>query len=202
MRLILIAVICTFSFNAVAQFGSFNTKGSGNYWTKSGEKIEGEFKISYKTHTMVGESIVKHYVNGKKVGRLDLNSIESLIVAGDSFVIAHNFTLNRLASYRLDLVRVMLEGDINLYEHCRKVKTSSGFGVYAVSTSYLECTFVVRQKNSATFNGIATKNQFESLFIPLIMDNEQLKSEVLEMKKKDWISSVPYLVTEYNKGLK
>lgn len=194
MRRVIWTLLCFTSINASAQFG-LKEKGEGYYWTKEGKKVEGEFKISYKTN-MVGGSIVKHYVNGKKVGRLNLNEIQSLILGGDSIIVATNFTLDRFASYATDIVRVEKVGKINLYLHCRKVKQSTGMNT--IPMSYLEYDYLVKQEGSSTFHGIATKKQFEEYFIPMIKANKKLYNEIMGTTKGLWLDSLPFFVDEFN----
>ena len=198
--IILFSLLINFAF-ANGQ-GAFSDKGSGHYWTKKGEKVEGEFKISYKTH-LVGGTIVKHYRNGKKVGRVDLANLQSLILNRDSFIMGNNFTVGAWgANYSSDLLMVEDTGPINLYIHCRKVKDSnSGYGTSygnPISTSSLVCEFVVRENNSKSFYGISTKSQFERYFIPLIENDEKLKAKILALKKRDWLDMVPSFIREYN----
>jgi len=178
-----------------AQGGGLKYKGSGHYWTKDGEKIKGEFKISYKTN-FVGGSIIKHYVNDKKVGRVDIMNLQSLIINRDSFIVGKNFSLDSWASYDFDLLQVSEIGKINLYIHRRKVKQSAGPN--SIPIGYLVYSYVISDNNGKTFIGIATKKQFEQYFIPMISDNETLSRKVLEMKKRDWVDSLPLLVQEYN----
>lgn len=195
MKILTLMFLLSTFVSAKAQLG-FKEKGSGHYRTTSGEKVEGEFKLSYKSN--LSGSIIKHYINGKKVGRVDLVNLQSLVMTGDSFIIATNFTLDNWASYDRDLVKVLNEGKINLFLHSRKVKQST---YNTIPVSYLVESYVIQKENSGTYIGIATKGQFESYFMPLIEDDEALTREVLAMKKGDWVKTLPYLIKKYNQQL-
>lgn len=170
-------------------------KGTGYYWTKEGEKVKGDFKISYKTH-FVGGSIIKHYVDNKKVGRVDISNLQSLIINNDSFIVGHNFTLDSWASYDFDILEVSETGKIILYIHRRKVK--QGSGPNSIPIGYLNYSFVISNDKGKTFKGIATKKQFEEYFIPMISDNKKLLDRIQEMKKKEWLDNLPFLIQDFN----
>lgn len=196
--LLTILLLTTFS-NINAQFG-FNDKGNGHYWTKNGEKVTGSFKISYKKH-LVGGSIIKHYVNDKKVGRLDVNNLQSLVINSDSFIVAKSFSLDNWAFYDYDIVEVAEIGKINLYIHRRKVSQSAwDNSMQAIPISKLKNSFIVSEDQGKTFLGIATNKQFKELFIPMISDNQKVLNQVLELKKRNWLDHLPTLIQNYNGG--
>jgi hypothetical protein len=175
--------------------GGLKYKGTGYYWTKEGEKVKGDFKISYKTH-LVGGSIIKHYVDNKKVGRVEISNLQSLIINEDSFIVGYNFTLDSWASYDFDILEVSETGKINLYIHRRKVK--QGSGPNSIPIGYLAYSFVISNDKGKTFKGIATKKQFEEYFIPMISDNKKLLDRIQEMKKREWLDNLPFFIQDYN----
>jgi len=181
----------------VSAQGRLSEGGSGHYWTKSGEKVAGEFKISYKTN-LIGGSIIKHYINGGKEGRVDLDSLQSLVINTDSFIVGHNFTVDGWATYSQDLLEVFQVGEINLYMHIRKVKHSTGPNTIPIGT--LNHSFVISSDNGKSFYGIATKKQFEYYFLPLIAKNESLTKRILLMKKREWLDALTSLVKEFNRS--
>lgn len=201
-KLILLLLIASLPLVGAAQFNPNWTqdKLKGYYWDLYGNKIECELKM--RNSTAMGEGTTfKIYVDGKKKGKLYPYEAQSVIYGRDSFVVIKNFYVGSLAGYEEDFVKVDKQGAINLFVHYRKQRESVGYYApdMAMGTvAFITHTFIVSLNGTNKYRSIYNKKQFEQYFIPMISDNKEILSEIQNMKKRDWISSIPLLVRKYN----
>lgn len=199
MRLLVLFISFFIQFQTSAQnyLGDFSHKEEDHYWTKSGEKVFGQFEVLYKNAVNKTASI-KVYRKGGLDEFVEIDKIESLIIGSDSFIVASDYILDGAVIYSKDLVRVMQVGKINLYQHCRAVPDMSYLS-FGMPSSYYKYMYVVQKSGDSTFYRIASRGQFKTHFLSMVADNEKLVAKILATKKKWWISDIPDLVEEYNK---
>ena len=201
-RIVLMILLVGFSMLIKAQIGGHDriggqNKRTGHYWDKEGKKHEGEVKPIFKT----SGTAIKFYQNGKKVGKLNKSKMKSFVWGIDSFALIQNFkaSVTALGYYDSDFAQVIMEGDINLYRHWRKVRDPYSDPNYA-PVYYIVYVYVVHK--TGKFYGMYNRSQFKKYFLPLVADDAKLTNKLIEMHKGKWIDGLPYFVAEYNARLK
>lgn len=198
MKLIIIISLLFIQFESTAQnyLGDFSHKEEDHYWTRSGEKIFGQFGVKYK-NAVTKNATIEVYLKDDSGNFIEIDEIESLVIGADSFIVAQDFVLNGVTIYDKDLVKVIKVGKINLYEHCREVVDILSFNLILPNT-YYKYSYVIQKYGDSVFYRITSKNQFKKYFLSMVENDEKLVTKILATKKKWWLIDIPDFVEEYN----
>jgi hypothetical protein len=179
---IFLFAICSVAVNSWAQFQP------GYYYDKAGQKKVGLIKHKFGADTFSSgpdNSIV--FKENKKADRIELTTddIKAFVIESDSFAILRGFSINSLAFYSSDFVKVVQTGKIDLYWHYTTVPTPRG--------GSLAITFLLKRKGlvKAIF-----KKDFKEQFQTIFAEHKELVSRI-EKKQLDF-DDLEQIVKEYN----
>lgn len=165
----------------------------GYYFDSNGQKKSCTLKLNRAGFSAFNEtptSITIINEEGKKEKKT-LDEIKGFVIQKDSFSIIKKFKINWVrGEYERDFAQVIENGKINLYKH---FSTS-----YDGQTRYWYERYVLNINGTDEYFGIYDRVEHKPYLINILTANETLKSELLNLDKKEWIEEIPRIIREYN----
>jgi hypothetical protein len=161
----------------------------GHYYTHTGERIAGLLRHNYSARFSDAPDNSFTFRKDKKSKKVTLGPSEAkaFVIGVDSFTIVKNFSINDLAHYREDFVKVVKGGKINLYLHA-----TTG-GVPGSMTHFEAFTFLV-EKDGQLMR--MKKSDFKDAMAPLVADYQALHAKIQAKELK--YGQLEQIIEEYN----
>jgi tRNA A58 N-methylase Trm61 len=182
-------LVFLFIFLSVSTSGFAQLYKKGYYYTQDGQRVEGQFRHSYKAHWGTGPDNTFSFKATKNAPKkiLTTKGVKALVIEKDSFTVIKNIRLSESTAYDEDFVQVVKAGKINLYKHFSDSESAD--------TGTLDQTFSYLAEKDGKVT-LLKRKEFKSQMAKLIADDPDLLKKIQNRELK--YDHVEKVVDAYN----